>query len=62
MTDDEWMQAQDREGRLATFQNMTRVWPVRKPAPVIPKDRQMEIALAALAAQGAREGGTEKAA
>lgn len=34
----------------------------KKPAPVIPRDRQLEIALAVMAAKEAREGGTEKAA
>lgn len=34
----------------------------KKPAPVIPRDRQLEIALAVMAAKEAREGGMEKAA
>jgi hypothetical protein len=34
----------------------------KKPAPVIPRARQLEIALAVMAAKEAREGGMEKAA
>lgn len=62
MTDDEWMVQQDRAHARATFSRMGRVWRTPKPRPVIPPGRQLEIALAALAAQEAREGGTEKAA
>ena len=47
MTDDEWMEAQQREANLATFRHHDKEWGslVRRP---IDEDRQLEIALAAL--------------
>lgn len=60
MTDDEWMQAQDREHARSTFQGMTKRWRFPKPAPAIPPARQLEIAMRV--ADKARKGGQEQAA
>lgn len=61
MTDEEWMESQQREFAQSTFRGMSKRWrfkPVVKVGPVIAVDRQLEIALRALSGQGAfGEGG-----
>ncbi|MFL0711645.1 MAG: hypothetical protein ACJLS2_02380 [Microcella pacifica] len=62
-TDAEWMAAQERNYNRGTFAGMTRRWrfkPDPKPAPVIPVDRQLEIAMRV--ADKAREGGEKEVA
>lgn len=47
-TDAEWMARQERDYNRGTFAGMSRRWRFPKPAPVIPVDRQLEIAMRAL--------------
>lgn len=63
MNDEQWMTAQERDYNRGTFAGMSKRWrfkPDPKPAPVIPVDRQLEIAMRV--ADKAREGGMESAA